>query len=424
MNVVFDISILGMGHHDSKARTGIFRVAENIMDRLLGRDDLSLGLSAFASPDCCQQYLASRGLEGVASLQCSSLLLRLLEERRRLKERQVTRSGFNQALGKGYLEMVRMLVRHFEQRPLSATGGFSDADIVHSPYLPLPRQVRALKTKKFITLYDLIPVLLPEYFKHSGHMTEVLRSIDHDTWILCISEATKNDFCAYTNMQGFDPDKLFVTPLAASGNFFPCSDTHELSRVREKYGLPETPYLLSICSLEPRKNLVHVVRSFAALVSQEHLSDLSLVLVGPHGWGYEAIFAEICQNEAVRQRVIVAGYVADEDLAAVYSGALAFVYLSLYEGFGLPPLEAMQCGVPVITSNTTSLPEVVGDAGITLSPHDADGLSQAMLDVYRGRELRGVLSAKSLQQASQFSWDSCVGATVAAYWTALQSAGH
>lgn len=424
LNVIFDISILGMGHQDSKARTGIFRVAENLMDRLLERDDLSLGLSAFTAPDSCLEYLAARGLTGTVSLQYDSLLVRLLQERRQIKDRQMTRSGVRRALGKGYLEIVRMLVRHLERRPLATTGGISEADIVHSPYLPLPRQIGSLKAKKFITLYDLIPVLLPEYFRHSGHMTEILRSIDEETWILCISEATKHDFCTYRNMQGFDPAKLFVTPLAASGSFFPCHDAHAFSRVREKYGLPETPYLLSICSLEPRKNLVHVVRSFAALINQEHLSDLSLVLVGPHGWGYEDIFAEICNNEAVRQRVIVTGYVADEDLAAVYSGALAFVYMSLYEGFGLPPLEAMQCGVPVITSNTTSLPEVVGDAGIALSPHDGDGLAQALYDVYSRRDYREELSAKSLHRAQRFSWDACADATVAAYRTALQSAGH
>jgi glycosyltransferase involved in cell wall biosynthesis len=120
-----------------------------------------------------------------------------------------------------------------------------------------------------------------------------------------------------------------------------------------------------------------------------------------------------------RDRIVLAGFVPDDELAALYSGATAFVYPSLYEGFGLPPLEAMTCGVPVIASNTSSLPEVVGEAGILLDPHDADGLSQAMLALYRDGRLRAELAARSLARAECFGWERFTRRTLDAYRAAL-----
>ncbi|HTP65773.1 MAG TPA: glycosyltransferase family 1 protein, partial [Geobacteraceae bacterium] len=134
---------------------------------------------------------------------------------------------------------------------------------------------------------------------------------------------------------------------------------------------------------------------------------------------YDKIFAELARHDFSRERVIVTGYVADEDLAALYSGAIAFVYPSLYEGFGLPPLEAMQCGVPVITSNTSSLPEVVGDSGILVDPRDADALCAAMLSLYKDSDRREMLAQSALQRAAEFSWKRCVDETVRAYKNSL-----
>lgn len=178
---------------------------------------------------------------------------------------------------------------------------------------------------------------------------------------------------------------------------------------------------MSLNTLEPRKNLGHLIQCFRKLVYQEKINDLYLVLAGGKGWLYNKLFEEIYRCEALKDRVIVTGYVADEDLAALYSDALAFVYTSFYEGFGLPPLEAMQCGVPVITSNTSSLPEVVGDAGIMVAPTDADMLCHSMLALYTKSSLREAMSLKSLERAKQFSWEKCTQETLAAYKFALNS---
>ncbi|MDB6077676.1 MAG: glycosyl transferase group 1 [Akkermansiaceae bacterium] len=207
--------------------------------------------------------------------------------------------------------------------------------------------------------------------------------------------------------------------MAADDWFRPCEDVVELDAIRARYGIPPGPYLLSVCTLAPHKNLAHVIRCFSRLVAEEGIRDLNLVLVGAKGWNYDSIFNAIDFAPGTRERIIVTGYVPDEDLSPLYSGALAFVFCSLYEGFGLPPLEAMQCGVPVITSNTSSLPEVVGEAGMMVDPSDEDQLCQAMLDVYEDSDLRTSLKSKSVARAAQSSWERCVGQVIEGYKRAL-----
>jgi glycosyltransferase involved in cell wall biosynthesis len=246
-----------------------------------------------------------------------------------------------------------------------------------------------------------------------------LRSIGPDDWVIANSESTRADLCGRIDI---DPARVFVTPFAASAELFhPVHDEPRIQAVRRRYGIPDGPYLLALNTLEPRKNMDHAIRAFTRLARQEQVRDLRFVLVGTKGWRYDRIFEAIEGAGALRDRIVLAGYVADEDLAPLYSGALAFVYPSRYEGFGLPPLEAMQCGVPVITSSTSSLPEVVGDAAVLLDPADADGLSQAMLELYRSPSLRADMSRRSLERARRFSWERCTRETLAAYRAAAAS---
>jgi glycosyltransferase involved in cell wall biosynthesis len=244
-----------------------------------------------------------------------------------------------------------------------------------------------------------------------------LARLRQDDWVICVSQSTRNDFCQYT---GFDPSQVIVVYSAASPQvFYPCTNVNELERVRRKYGIPDGSYVLTLNTLEPRKNVQQVIASFAHLVEEEQIKDLSLVLVGAKGWKYEGILETISGCRAARDRITLTDYVPDQDLSALYTGALVFVYPSLYEGFGLPPLEAMQCGAPVITSNTSSLPEVVGDAGIMIDPTDTDALCQSMLDIYHKPCLRTNLSRNSLERARQFSWERCTTETIAAYRQSL-----
>jgi glycosyltransferase involved in cell wall biosynthesis len=215
-----------------------------------------------------------------------------------------------------------------------------------------------------------------------------------------------------------EPSKVVVTPLAASKSFFHVKDIYLIRDTLINHGIPPNrPYVLSLCTLEPRKNLTTVIRAFGNLVKQHLDLNLNLVLVGIQGWKNRSIFEEISKDPTLKSRIFFTGFVPDQDLSAIYSGATCFVYPSLYEGFGLPPLEAMQCGVPVITSNVSSLPEVVGDAGITVNPKDEDGLCQAIYRVVSDPSLGASLAAKSLERAQQFSWSRCAEQTIELYTT-------
>ena len=289
-------------------------------------------------------------------------------------------------------------------------------------YIPESRDLP--NTRRVLTVYDLIPVLYPELFAHGMALTvkkifdDILKSIGPDDFFLCISEATKRDLCTHL---GIDPSRAAVTPLAASAElFFPVGDREQVSAVASRYGLPAgARYLLSVNTLEPRKNMQHAIRCFSAMVQAERIRDLYFVLVGTKGWRYDDILATIAECNLAADRIIVTGYVPDEELAPLYSGALAFIYPSLYEGFGLPPLEAMQCGTPVITSNTSALPEVVGDAGIMVDPSDEDALSAAMLTLYRQSDAREAMAKRSVERAALFSWSRYTNAVVSGYKAAL-----
>ncbi|MFZ0751992.1 MAG: glycosyltransferase family 1 protein, partial [Pyrinomonadaceae bacterium] len=180
-------------------------------------------------------------------------------------------------------------------------------------------------------------------------------------------------------------------------------------------------YFLSLAAPQPRKNLAHLIRCFFRLLEEQPGLDVKLVLAGSksQGWMYDEVFEAAAAAPKYRDRVAFTGFVADEDLAALYSGALGFIFPSLYEGFGLPPLEAMACGTPVISSDATALPEVVGGAGLMVKPTDEDALCEAMLNLLNDSRLRQELRRKGLERASEFSWQRCAAETVNVYRTAV-----
>jgi glycosyltransferase involved in cell wall biosynthesis len=266
----------------------------------------------------------------------------------------------------------------------------------------------------------LIPIFYPKYFNGRKilQVKKALNSISPSDFAICISQSTKNDFCSRFK---FDPSRVFVIPLAASRSFSPCRDLQLICDVKKKYKIPPVPYLLSVGTLEPRKNIKQLLISFQQIIAQEKTRDLNLVLVGAGSNFYYQLLERFNFSHDLKKRIIITGYIPDQDLAPLYSGALAFVYLSLYEGFGLPPLEAMQCGVPVITSNVSSLPEVVGDAGIMVSPHDTDAICHNILKIHDSSSFRQHLTEKSLKQAQKFSWKKHFKQTMNAYESVIGS---
>ena len=421
MRVIYDISVLGMGSYHPRARTGIFRVVENLVQELVKAEVISsfsssLSISSYFD---CIDYLQSNPILGGVSLSkpdVNEVALRVFQ--------YLNTRTHNGNTAPWYIKGMNRLANGVAYRTLAhktiSHADLSVADIYHSPFYPIPEHIKSSdKLKKVITVYDLIAVLYPQYFqfREDNLIHNILKSIDNKTWVTCISHATKSDLCHC--LPWLDPSRIFVTHLAASAMFYQCEDRAMLEQVRKKFGIPDGPYILSLSTLEPRKNITQTIRCFVRLVEQEKIDNLSLVLVGSKGWDYGSIFEEIAASLKIRDRIIVTGYAADEDLAPLYSGAMMFVYPSYYEGFGLPPLEAMQCGVPVITSNTSSLPEVVGEAGIMVDPQDADELCQAMLKIYNFADVRRMMSLESLAQALKFSWKRCAEQTIDTYKAAV-----
>jgi len=212
--------------------------------------------------------------------------------------------------------------------------------------------------------------------------------------VLADSQATCTDLIAHF---GAPPEKVQVLYSGVDARFCPEKERGEQERLRDKYGI-ESPYVLSLGTLQPRKNYVRLIKAFANLP----LANLRLYIAGGRGWLYEDIFAEAQKHG---DRVHVLGFVDDADLPALYRGAALFAFPSLYEGFGIPPLEAMACGIPVVCSNASSLPEVAGDAALMVDPFDVDALAEAMARALEDTDLQQEMVAKGLAQAEQFTWE-------------------
>lgn len=228
-------------------------------------------------------------------------------------------------------------------------------------------------------------------------------SARHARRILVDSQATQEDLVAY---YGISRDKIVVAYPAGIEGLAPIRDPQTLQVARERYGTGRC-YFLYVGSLHPRKNLETLIAAFGRLIRERALSpDVRLVLAGRPGWLYEGILAA-ANSPSLAGRVILPGYIPPEDLSALLSGALAFVYPSLYEGFGLPILEAMACDTPVICSRAAALPEVAGDAALLVDPHDVDALAFALRRMHDDPALREELIRRGRVRCQVFTWTNC-----------------
>jgi glycosyltransferase involved in cell wall biosynthesis len=427
IRVAYDISVLGRGYLDVRSRTGIFRAIESLLHALLVKADADIRTVALSNVEnYWDEVLAAQYCEKLLVLESSSYdsvyLSRLglkdiygfLSQRQRAFISTIQKSRFHDFYRVAF--GLRLLLLPLLKLDLNYQFQAFDYQVYHSPFFKLPDRHITGKLPRILTIYDLIPVLYPEFTSRQilKKYQDILNSLDvNRDWVICDSINTRNDVCEYL---GIDPYRVAVTPLAADQKFQPVACQQTIDSVLAKHHIPKHPYLLSLCTLEPRKNLRFLVKCFSKLVLEQPEFGFNLVLVGAIGWKNQALFQELfSQDPILKSRVILAGYVPDRDLSAIYSGATAFLYPSLYEGFGLPPLEAMQCGVPVITSNTSSLPEVVGDAGLMIDPTDEDALCQAILNLVNNGSLRAELAHKSLERARQFSWPKCAEQTAEVY---------
>ncbi len=312
------------------------------------------------------------------------------------------------------------------------------ARLYHSPYYLMPYLPGV---PSLVTSYDLIPLFYPEYYAATQRLIYRLAHIlalRTARVILAISQATQSDLVRAFHV---DPRRVHVTPLAADATFAPRSAA-QIAAARSKYALPEQ-YALYLGINKPHKNLPRLVEAWRLSKINFKISNIKLVIAGQWDERYpearqlaKETGLAACRRGSLAPRgrraqgpmlqglsdrlldqIIFAGPVEETDLPALYSGATLFVFPSLYEGFGLPVLEAMACGTPVVCSNTSSLPEVAGDAALQVNPLDVDALAEAIGRALINDELRRNLREKGLAQAARFSWEQTARKTQSAYET-------
>ena len=293
---------------------------------------------------------------------------------------------------------------------LSAELRKHPVDVLHvqftaPPFCPCP---------VVVSVHDLSFEHLPQTFLRRSR-TQLRLTVRHSARradrILTLSEHTRGDVIQTYKI---DPAKVVAIPLAAPAHYGPVTDAKELQRVRHNYGI-DGDYVLCVGSIQPRKNLVRLIKAYASLRGVHTGNSYpKLVIVGKKGWLYDETLRAL-EETGVKDSIVLTGYVPEAHLPALYSGALCFVYPSYFEGFGLPPLEAMKCGAPVIVGNATSLPEVVGDAGLKVDPFDVSAIAGAIRELIDNPQLRRELSVKGLKRAEMFDWRDTARQTLKVY---------
>lgn len=303
-------------------------------------------------------------------------------------------------------KLRRWVWQNSDMMPVERVIG--DVDLFHATNLVMPP---LRKAKGVFTVYDLTFMLFPAYHVKGmqSFVRETKRSAERSDGLIAISEHTRQDAI---ELLGIPAERIQVTLLAADERYRVIHDREAIAAATARYGI-DREFILYTGTLEPRKNVPALVRAFHQLRRETKLPH-RLVLAGKKGWMYEQIFAEVA-DLGLTDDVIFAGYVPDEDLPLLYNAASLFVYPSFYEGFGLPPLEAMACGCPVVTSNRSSLPEVVGDAGLMIDPDRVDDLAEAMTLVLNDGQLADSLRSAGIARAAGFSWERCGRETLAIY---------
>ena len=287
-------------------------------------------------------------------------------------------------------------------------------DLLHAAGFTLPGRISC---KSVITIFDMTFFTMPQlhlaskvaYFQKM--IPVALKKADK---IIAISKQTKNDII---NTFGVEQDKIRVIYIGAGKEFRVISDKDAVEGIKQKYGLPKK-YILFVGTIEPRKNIKGLIHAYAVLKNKGY--EHKLVIVGKRGWHYSDIF-EAVRRLKLNSDVIFTDYVLGQDLPFIYNGASIFVYPSFYEGFGIPVLEAMSCGIPVVTSNVSSLPEITGEATLLINPMDIEDISISIDKILRDAHLANVLVKKGLDRASLFSIEKMIAETVQVYNEVLSS---
>ncbi len=421
LKILFDADLLFCNFNKNHCRSGLFWVAHNIFLEMNKRKDIKLtfylrdnGLIDYAA----NLFNTDPNYKNVTFFNLNNIYLNKYNkiqhkiDKNKLKIR-ANKISYIHKIGKKIQNKFLKIERFYYNKKLKTIDIFKHYDVYFSPVNCIPEDIKNNNIKKAIILHDTIPYIFPQFFADLDHnwVFQVVNSLDKDVYCFPNSNNTKKDFLHYC-ADKVDENKMFVIPLSTSIPFKQINDINKLNEILDKYKVPKNKrgkYIFSLCTLEPRKGLIHTMKCFIKFIEKNNIDDLYFYLGGGHWDTFIAeIEKEITNINKYKDKIVKLGYIDDEDLNILYSHSLWFTYLSLYEGFGMPPLEAMSSGVPVITSNTSSLPEVVGDAAIMIDPQNEEACIKAFEDLYYNEDLRKELIQKGLKQKNKFSWEKCV----------------
>lgn len=283
-----------------------------------------------------------------------------------------------------------------------------EINVLINLWLWIPDWIRDLNVLKIMTIHDMMPFLQPGYsdFLKPGWFTNVMESVVCSDFLLTISNSSKQDICKV--IPRYPRDRIHVTQLAVDNSKFHPYPESGRSEFLSKYGLKNSDkFMFSLSSVEPRKNIITNLLAFANFISKNEINDFYYLLGGGVWDNFESEVRRIVEklDDNCKKHVKKIGYVRDDDLPKLYSYSEFFVYTSQYEGFGLPVLEAMSCGTPVVTSNVTAPPEITQDAAILVYPFSVESHVEAYKTLYFDREKRAIFANKSIRQANKFNWD-------------------
>jgi len=415
MKVLYDISTLGNIHCASGVTgAGIFRATEELALALARRSDLELSLSAKpAQRDNAVRYLADTG-----KLDIDRFAIPAIGDP--VPAGAAVGSLLSTRLANGALKksLNEYLDATYSPERVYNSGRF---DIYHANWgaeVVLPTEVHPTVVA---TVFDVIALKNPEWFVNNGgsapagaYLKRLLDSVSCGHGIIVNTECVKNDILEM--FANISDEQVAVVPLAVAETFSLRPGGPAIEAARTKYSIPaHHRYVLCVNTVEPRKNMISAIDAFNRLAADGHADDVSLVLVGSKGWLSDEVFARAQNPSGNSSSIVVTGYVDDCDLASLYAGASLFCYPSLDEGFGLPVLEAMHAGVPVITSDRAPLVEVSGAAAIHVDPLDIDALASSMNDVLNDTELSSSMTDSGVEHVAKFTWDRSAEMTVEMY---------
>jgi glycosyltransferase involved in cell wall biosynthesis len=406
IKVLFDVTVLVNGQNYKFDRAGIYFTAINILQQLIQNKDYNVTLY---SSDYRIRKLKYK-LPYISSYDNQKYKNNITVHKKQIMEtKNILIKCFR------YLQNIKnqyYILLLYIYKKTSKKCNYNNFDVYISPVFSIPDDIINNKyIRVFHILYDCIPLLNEVLFTNNDPnywYIKLVKDLNKETFYFCISNCTKIDYLKIANNQ-IDEKKMFVMPIATSRIFFPDYNIERLRDVFKKYKYKlntDECYIFSLCTIDPRKNLPFTINCFIKFIIKHNIENMSFFLGGGYYPDYYNDFiAEISTITKYRNKIVYLGYVDDKDINILYSNSLFFVFLSQYEGFGMPPLEAMQAGTPVICSNNSSLPEVVGDAAITVDYNNEEQCINAFEKFYFNSELREEYIKKGLERAKLFTWE-------------------